>query len=204
MPRGELSADEIERLTNASDTIREMPLIIEETASPTISRIKATATRVARELEAKGQRLGCIGIDYLGLLASSDRYRGNKVAETEEITTGLKAMAKELDTAVVVLSQLSRNVERQENKRPCLADLRWSGSIEQDADVVMFLFREHYYLAQDRSGTADEQLERQDQARAVANQLEISVAKNRGGMLGRVELFCDIGCNVIRDFGGQP
>jgi replicative DNA helicase len=145
--------------------------------------------------------LGAIVIDYLQLLHGTGNKNGdNRVQEVSEITRGLKALAKELDIPVVALSQLSRAVEMREDKKPQLADLRESGSIEQDADVVMFVYREEYYHARSepthRADESDEKFnqryarwqERGDQIRNIA---EVIIAKQRHGPIGTVELHFD-------------
>jgi replicative DNA helicase len=120
-----------------------MPLYIDATGGLTIAQVAARARRLKRQ---RGT-LGLIVVDYLQLLAGSARRASeSRVQEVTEITTGLKALAKELQVPIIALSQLSRQVENREDKRPQLADLRESGSIEQDADVVMFIYREEYYL----------------------------------------------------------
>ncbi len=129
-----------------------LPLYIDQTGGITIAQLAARARRLKRQ---KG--LGLLVVDYLQLLAGSSRKATEgRVQEITEITTGLKALAKELNVPVIALSQLSRQVEQRDDKRPQLSDLRKSGSIEQDADVVMFVFREEYYVepheAADRQG----------------------------------------------------
>src|SRR5260221_1688344 len=121
-----------------------MPFFIDDTPALTIGGLRTRARRLMRQ-----QGLGLIIVDYLQLLRGAGDGRGpeNRVQEISEITRGLKALAKELNVPVLALSQLSRAVEQREDKRPMLSDLRESGSIEQDADVVMFVFREEYYLS---------------------------------------------------------
>ena len=132
-------------------------------------------------------------------MRSSDRYAGNKVQETGEISAALKKLAKDLDVAVVALSQLSRAVEQRDDKRPMLADLRNSGDIEQDADAVLFLYREAYYLARQTGKDSDAELDRRARLEALEHVMEIGVAKNRNGPIGTVEAWCDMGSNVVRD-----
>jgi replicative DNA helicase len=151
--------------------------------------------------------LGLIVVDYLQLIAPSaaNRYE-NRVQELSEITRGLKALAKELNVPVLALSQLSRAVEQREDKRPQLADLRESGTIEQDADVVMFIFREEYYVqrqqpnahATDREGI--EKYEAwQRRLETVANKAEVLIAKQRHGPTGNVPLIFDAALTAFRD-----
>ena len=157
--------------------------------------------------------LGLIVIDYLQLMRPAGPSRvDNRVQEVSEITRGLKAIAKELDVPVMALSQLSRAVEQREDKRPQLADLRESGSIEQDSDVVMFIFREQYYLERSepkqREDENDEKYnDRHDRWKErcanVHNVAEVNIAKQRHGPIGTVELFFDgmvtKFANLVRD-----
>ncbi len=139
-------------------------------------------------------------VDHLGLVKPSGRYAGNKVNETGEVTVGLKALAKELGIPVFLLCQINRGVESRDDKRPNLADLRNSGDIEQDADTVIILYREAYYLAKKEpaAGSA-EFIIWSDQMAKVHNRLEAIVEKQRAGPVGSVKLFCDIASNAIRD-----
>lgn len=187
-----------EALRNAASKIATIPFTIIDRGGLTIADIRSQALLHAQKLEAEGKRLEVIAIDHLNLIRASDRYGGNKAAETEEISSALKQLAKELKCAVVCLVQLNRGVEGREDKRPGLSDLRWSGAIEQDADVVMFVYREAYYLSKQMDDTADE-LERQDRLREVANKLELIIAKHRGGPTLSRDFYCDMGCGVIRD-----
>ena len=125
-------------------------------------------------------------VDYLQLIQGGSRYKGNRVQEVTEISRGMKNIAKELDVAFVALAQLSRDVEKRDSKRPILADLRESGSIEQDADVVMFNYYEHYYLEakEPKEAMAEEHLQWASDLRAARDKMEIIVAKRRGGRTG--------------------
>ena len=133
--------------------------------------------------------LDLIVLDYLQLVSSDSRYNDNRVQEISEITRGLKAIAKELDVPVIALSQLSRKVEDREEKRPQLADLRESGSIEQDADLVVFLYREEYYLARtEPSEGTDKHEVWTSKMEKVHNVAEAIIAKNRHGPISKVRL----------------
>ena len=176
----------------------EMPLYISDKGGLTVAGIRTRAEACARHLEARGKRLEVLFIDHIGLIKATSAYAGNKVAETEEISTALKLLARELNCAVIGLSQLSRQVESRLDKRPNLSDLRWSGAIEQDADVVMFVYREAYYLSK-RDDDPDREAVRHKRLAEVRNKIEVIVEKNRGGPTGAVDLFCDIACAVIRD-----
>jgi replicative DNA helicase len=162
-----------------------IPLYIDETGGLSIAQLAARARRLKRQ---KG--LDLLVIDYLQLLqGSSRRAAEGRVQEVTEITTGLKALAKELSVPILALSQLSRQVESRDDKRPQLSDLRESGSIEQDADVVLFVFREEYYLKnkEPRAGT-DEHFKWQTDMEAVHGKAELIIGKQRHGPTGTVQL----------------
>jgi len=182
--RGDISSDEFSRLVSASQEIENAPLFIDDTPALTISALRTRARRLKRM-----HNLGLVVVDYLQLLRGSGRASDNRVQEISEITQGLKALAKELDIPVLALSQLSRQVESREDKRPLLSDLRESGSIEQDADVVMFVYREEYYheWKQPEPDTPDHAkwLERAEQIHGVA---EVIIGKQRHGPTGTVRL----------------
>src|SRR3712207_3629838 len=141
--RGDITEEEWPALVQASQELGGMPLFIDDTPALSIAALRTRARRLMRT-----QGLHLLVVDYLQLLrGTGTQAQSNRVQEITEITQGLKAMAKELNVPVLALSQLSRAVESRDDKRPMLSDLRESGSIEQDADVVMFVFREEYYLS---------------------------------------------------------
>jgi len=186
--RGGVSHDELDRFIEASKMLQHLPYYIDDTPALSVSALRTRARRLKRQ-----QDLSLIVVDYLQLVnPSHDRRPENRVQEISEITRALKALAKELDVPVLALSQLSRAVEQREDKRPQLSDLRESGSIEQDADVVMFIYREEYYLErqQPELGT-DKHAEWQDKMDRVHNIAEVLIAKNRHGPVGKAELFFD-------------
>ena len=183
--RGKIDKNEFDRLVDASQTLQALPLYIDETGGITVAQLAARARRLKRQ-----KNLGLIIVDYLQLLTGSSRRASeNRVQEITEITTRLKALAKELNVPIIALSQLSRQVEQRDDKRPQLSDLRESGSIEQDADVVMFVFREEYYVErrQPREGTP-EHLTWQDEMAQVEGLAEAIIAKQRHGPTGTVRL----------------
>ncbi len=192
--RGDISQDDFHRFAEASQKLSTLPLYIDDSAALTISGIRTRARRLQRQ-----HGLDLIILDYLQLLSGSGkRSSDNRVQEISEISRGLKTLAKELEIPVIALSQLSRQVENRENKRPQLSDLRESGSIEQDADVVMFIYREEYYLAREEpSQNANETPEKfgdryarwQEQLARASNVAEVIVSKQRHGPIGTVELF---------------
>ena len=184
--RGDISDDDFHLITDAARDMQAVPFHIDQTGGISIAQLTARARRLKRQ-----RGLDLIVVDYLQLLSSSKRA-DNRVQELTEITTGLKTLAKELSVPVVALSQLSRQVESRDDKRPQLSDLRESGSIEQDADVVMFVFREEYYLKnrQPREGT-EEFIAWQSEMERAHGRAEIIIGKQRHGPTGTVELQFD-------------
>jgi replicative DNA helicase len=162
------------------------PFHVDDTPALSIAGLRTRARRLKRT-----QNLGLLVVDYLQLVRpSTSRAQDSRVQEVSEITQGLKAIAKELEIPVIALSQLSRAVEQREDKRPLLSDLRESGSIEQDADVVMFIYREEYYLSRTMPSMDDDkkfQKWQEDMNRAM-NVSEVIVAKHRNGAIGTVKL----------------
>ncbi len=185
---GKISAEEFAHLVRVSNEMSQMPFFIDDTPALSIAALRTRARRLHRM-----HNLKVLVVDYLQLVrGSSASSQNNRVQEISEITQGLKAIAKELDIPVIALSQLSRAVEQRENKRPLLSDLRESGSIEQDADVVMFIYREEYYLSreQPKEGTPEHARWMEDMDRAM-NIAEVIVAKHRNGAIGDVKLRFD-------------
>ncbi|BAB54216.1 replicative DNA helicase; DnaB [Mesorhizobium japonicum MAFF 303099] len=183
--RGEISEMDFEKLVACSQTMQKIPLFIDQTGGISIAQLSARARRLKRQ-----RGLDLIVIDYIQLMqGSSARASQNRVQEITEITTGLKALAKELAVPIIALSQLSRQVESREDKRPQLSDLRESGSIEQDADVVMFVYREEYYLKnrEPKLGT-EEYVKWENEMNEMRGKAEVIVAKQRHGPTGSVTL----------------
>ena len=183
--RGKIHESQFSRLVDVSNMLSTVPLYIDDTGGLSISQLTARARRLKRQ---KG--LDLIIIDYIPLLSgSSKRANENRVQEITEITTGLKALAKELDVPIIALSQLSRQVESRDDKRPQLSDLRESGSIEQDADVVTFIYREEYYLKnkEPKPGTP-EHVKWQEEMESVIGRAEVIIGKQRHGPTGTVQL----------------
>jgi len=181
--RGDMTEAEFRRFVEAAKALESCPLYIDDTPALPISQVAARARRLKRT-----HGLDVLIVDYLQLLRGSSKE--NRVQEVSEITQGLKAIAKELDIPVIALSQLSRAVENREDKRPQLSDLRESGSIEQDADVVMFVYRDEYYKEREKPG--DHELEKMAQWQQVMEQVhgkaEVIIGKQRHGPIGSVEL----------------
>lgn len=187
-----------EAVIEAQRNFEKMPFMISDRPGLTIAEIRSQAAQYAQRLAVDGKRLDVICVDHLNLIKASTNYKGNKVAETEEVSNQLKALAKELQCAVVVLAQLNRGVESRDDKRPGLADLRWTGAIEQDADVVLFVYREAYYLSKPIDDPVKD-TERKTRLAEVEHKMEFIFAKHRGGPTPTVEMFCDMGCAVVRD-----
>jgi replicative DNA helicase len=188
--RGETKNEDFTKFVEASQILSRVPLYIDDTPGLAVAALRTRARRLKRMVP----HLGLIVIDYLQLLRGSGSKREeNRVQEVSEITRSLKALAKELDVPVLALSQLSRAVENREDNRPQLSDLRESGSIEQDADVVMFVYREEYYLDRQGEPKSDEKnfdKWHKDMERAH-NIADIIVAKQRHGPIGTVRLHFD-------------
>jgi replicative DNA helicase len=183
--RGDISESEFHRIADAARLMQSIPFYIDQTGGLSIAQLTARARRLKRQ-----RGLDVLVIDYLQLLGGSKSSRSDgRVQEVTEITTGLKALAKEMNVPVIALSQLSRQVENRDDKRPQLSDLRESGSIEQDADVVMFVFREEYYLnnKQPREGT-EEFIAWQAAQERAHGRAEVIIGKQRHGPTGTVEL----------------
>jgi len=185
---GKISKQEFRHLARAAGELESLPLYIDDTPGLTIAALRARARRLKRQ---KG--IGMVVIDYLQLLQGTGRNANdNRVQEISEISRGLKTLAKELDLPVIGLSQLSRAVEQREDKRPQLSDLRESGSIEQDADIVMFIYREDYYLgAKQPSDDHPDFAAWQEEMERAYGRAEIIVAKQRHGATGKVRVKFD-------------
>ena len=181
--RGKISEDQFDKFIETSKDISELPLYIDETPAITIAALSNRARRIKRLYG-----LDLVVVDYIQLMRASN-FKDGRVQEISEITQGLKALAKELSVPVLALSQLSRAVEQRDDKKPILADLRESGSIEQDADVVMFVYREAYYIERKEPRPATvEHAEWQAKMNEVSNLAEIIIGKQRHGPTGNVML----------------
>ena len=183
--KGEMRRNDFPRLVEAANTLHQVPMFVDDSAGLNLTALRTRALRLKRQ-----HNLGLIVIDYLQLMRPSANGRSeNRVQEISEITRGLKIIAKDLEVPVLALSQLSRQVEQREDKRPQLSDLRESGSIEQDADVVMFVYREAYYEAkrEPTQGTA-EYAQWQEKMDRIHNLANVFVAKQRHGPTGTIDL----------------
>ncbi len=182
--RGRISEDQFDKFLETSKNISELPLYIDETPAISIAAMSNRARRIKRLFG-----LDMIIVDYIQLMRGTSFNKDGRVQEISQITQGLKAIAKELSIPVVALSQLSRQVEQRDDHKPQLSDLRESGSIEQDADVVMFVYREGYYLQRKEPREATvEHAEWQAKMNEVAHIAEIIIGKQRHGPVGKVTL----------------
>ena len=186
--RGRMSNKDFDKIVRASRELQKAPFFIDDSPGLTVSALRTRARRLKRQ-----HGLSLIVVDYLQLVtAGLPSRQDNRVQEVAEITRGLKTLAKELDVPVLALSQLSRQVEQRDDKRPQLADLRESGTIEQDSDVVMFIYREEYYIErQEPQQGSDKYAEWQASMDRVHNVAEIIVAKQRHGPIGKERFFFD-------------
>jgi replicative DNA helicase len=182
--RGDISEADFYKITEVAREMQTVPFYIDQTGGISIAQLAARARRLKRQ-----RGLDLLVVDYLQLLSASAKKGENRVQELTEITTGLKALAKELSVPIVALSQLSRQVESRDDKRPQLSDLRESGSIEQDADVVMFVYREEYYLKnkEPKPGT-EEYFKWQAEMDQVHGKAEVIIGKQRHGPTGTIQL----------------
>ena len=182
--RGKITEEEMNRLIETSRNIHELPMLIDETPAITISTLSNRARRIKRL-----HGLDLIVVDYIQLMSAGSRRYDGRVQEISEITQGLKALAKELNVPVLALSQLSRAAEQRDDKRPQLSDLRESGSIEQDADVVMFVYREEYYLERKEPKLGSiEHAEWQSKMNEILGSADIIIGKQRHGPTGNVKV----------------
>lgn len=183
---GKFTDGEWEKFVLTMQDLSTLPLYIDDTGGISIAQIAARARRLKRE-----KQIGLLVIDYLQLIEASRRAE-NRVQEITEVTKGLKTLAKELNVPVLALSQLSRGVDARDDKRPVLSDLRESGSIEQDADVVMFIYREEYYLkTREPDPATPEHAKWAEKCERAFRRAEVLVEKHRHGATNRIELFFD-------------
>lgn len=196
---GRMSDEQEEAIAQAIEKRASLPILLDDASGLTIAEIRAKTETMLEDAEDLGAPLGMLIIDHLGKVKPSARYAGNRNNEIGEITDGLKSLAREYDLAVLLLSQLSRQVEAREDKRPVLSDLRDSGNIEQDADAVMFLHRQAYYLERAEPGDFDKRIEWQAELDACRNRGELAIAKQRNGPCITVDLHIDVACSAVRN-----
>lgn len=200
--RNALDPGQWQRLRDAAVTLNRWPLLVDCRPGLTVAQMEACARRAYREWERRGIPRGPIIVDHLGIVRPDKARAGNKVVETGDVSRGLAEMAKRLNVPVVALVQVNRANEGRDDKRPGLADLRWSGAIEEDARLAIFLHRPAYYLRSPEDSGAEslaQRNEREVKLAEVRNKLFWIIAKQNNGPTGQVETFCEIGCSVIRD-----
>ena len=198
--RNKISDWDVDRLAEVQKKLAALPIEIDDQRGIGMADISIRARRYHDRLTEDGKRLDALWIDHLGHIRPTGRYAGQKVQELGEITKASMALASELDCAVVLLCQLSRAVESRDDKRPQLSDLRESGHIEEDANTVLFAYRESYYL--ERMGELadhDKELVRRERISELVNVLEILGLKTRNGPVFSAKFFADMGSNVVRD-----
>jgi replicative DNA helicase len=196
---GHLTDDQEEAAAAALEKYADLPILLDDASGLTMAEIRAKTETMMEDAQDREAPLGLLIIDHLGKVKPSARYAGNRNNEVGEVTDGLKALAREYDLAVVLLSQLSRQVESRDDKRPVLSDLRDSGNIEQDADTVMFLHRQSYYLERAEPGDYDKRIEWQAELDACRNRGELAIAKQRNGPCTTIDLFIDVACSAVRN-----
>ncbi len=196
---GQISEDDDYAIEQANAEFRNLPFWVEDAAGLTMSEIRAKTEAMLADAEEAGTPIGMLVLDHLTKIRPSQRYAGNRTNEVGEVTDGLKELAREHDLAVVLLSQLNRGVEGRDDKRPQLMDLRDSGTIEQDADAVLFLYREAYYLEKAPPTDRSKLVEWEADLHAVRNKGELAIGKQRNGPLSTIPLFMDVACSAVRN-----
>ncbi len=197
---GDIGKEDFDKIVKKADEISRLPFYIDDTPALSIASIRTRVRRMVRQ-----KNLGMLFIDYLQLAqGTTAQSKANRVLEIGEITMGLKAIAKEFGIPVMALSQLSRTVEQREDKKPQLSDLRESGTIEQDADIVMFIYREEYYEERKKPMDGDPKMEAWiAKMNTLRNKTEVIVAKHRNGPIGNVVLRFDSATSKFQDYAGQ-
>jgi replicative DNA helicase len=195
--RGQVSSQQAGWVVSAAKETESWPLIIDDAPGLTPSELEARAQVAKARLERAGRSLDLVVVDHLHKMRQPGCQ--SKVTEYTEISARLAEMAKRLDCPVLALAQLNRSVESRDDKRPQLSDLRESGSIEQDADTVLFVYRPEYYLERQRCAQAGAEADRLADLSQVRGKLEVIIEKQRSGPIGTVDLFVDVACNVVRD-----
>jgi replicative DNA helicase len=195
--RGAVDERTMRWLESATEEVKGWPLIVDDAAGLATPEVEARAQIAKAKFERRGSTLGLVVVDHIHKM----RHPGSqsKVSEYTEISARLAEMAKRLDCPVLALAQLNRGVEVRDDKRPQLSDLRESGSIEQDADTVLFVYRPAYYLERRRCADPNAEADRLADLGAVANRLELIIEKQRSGPIGTIDLWCDMASNVVRD-----
>jgi replicative DNA helicase len=189
----------VHRLRAAAERFNGLPMEVETKGGMTVAEIQARAAKAAEKFKEAGTPLGLIVVDHLLKIKPSSRYAGQPVKEIDEISDAMCVMAKTMNVAVLALHQLNRAVEARDNQRPVMSDLRQSGSLEQDADVVLFVYRPAYQFERQRQEGKEAAAEAETKLQIVKNKLEIQIAKQRSGPTQTLEFWVDMASNVVRD-----
>jgi replicative DNA helicase len=189
--RGTLDPHDRAVYERAANSLRDLPILIDDASGLTVADIAARTRKAAEMFARQGRRLDLVIVDHLGKIQASSRYKGQKVHEITEISDAMAHLAKSEQVAVLALHQLNRGVEARDNKRAELADLRDSGSLEQDADGVLLAYRAAYYLERMKFDDAEDEADRIKKLNATRNEIEIAIAKQRNGPTATVELYCE-------------
>ena len=199
--RKRIEPNQVVALKLAAERLDQLPLMIIDRGSR-LADVAGHIRSGRKWLKARGAELDVYELDYANLMQPTDRYRGNRNNEMGEISGGLKRLAKEEGLSMLALLQLSRANEARKDRRPQLQDLRESGNLEQDADVVMFVYRDSYYLERQGSDDAAAEVDRQERLHDIKGEMELIVAKQRQGAVGTVKLWCNMATNSVRDSSG--
>ncbi|RAI33725.1 DnaB-like helicase C-terminal domain-containing protein [Rhodoplanes serenus] len=197
---GRFDAADFDRLTETARATEGTPILIEETPDITLIGAFAAARRAALRFKRAGRRLSLVVVDYMQLLRPDPGFRGSRYDHVSEVSCGMKRLARTENVAVLALSQLSRQVEQREDKRPMLSDLRESGSIEQDADAVVFAYRDEYYVQRrEPKANTEEHYRWQAEMAACHCRLDLIIAKQRHGPVGTITAHYEAATNTVRD-----
>jgi replicative DNA helicase len=197
--KGNLTDEQLERYSRGVINLEKLPLVVDVRGGMSAAEIAMATRQISEDLAKDGISLGMIVVDHLGKVRPTSRYKGNPVREVAEISEAMANLAKSEDVCVLALHQLNRGVEGRDNKRPGLSDLRDSGSLEQDADMVLFPYRPAYYLERAKEDDTEKDFERRHQLQTLKNVLELGIAKQRNGPTTTLNFFVDIAANAIRD-----
>jgi replicative DNA helicase len=201
LAKAQFTSAEFDEINDAARDFEKLPFVIDDAPNATVGKLLAKTQMVATKFERQGRRLDLVVVDYLKFVSATDRYAGQRHYEVGEITKGLRQIARRLNAVVLLCAQLNRRVEDRQDRRPQLADLRESGDIEADADLVLLLFREAYYLQSDPALATDAQKMRR--LEQVEHQLEIIVAKNRLGPTSTIPTYINLEFSAVRDLAKQ-
>lgn len=195
---GNFNEYQFTRFKSGGERAALLPLHITDKSNASVTTVRMECLKLRRKLEKQGKALGLVIIDYLQLMSAGERYRGNRTSEVTEISRSLKNMAKEFNVPFLVLSQLSRNLEHRDDKRPIMSDLRESGAIEQDADMIMFVYREHEYIKNKEPKDPEKYVEWADRCERLEREMEVIIAKQRKGPTGSQTLIFSKETSAVR------